>query len=135
MQMFANISESIVVIVALLVLAGCGKREISFANDVMPILKANCVDCHDGKGEGVSKSGLDLKDYEHLMQGTKFGPVVVPGDSISSTLYLVVSHRVDPRIQMPPHHDEALPQGRRPALKTEQIVTIRDWIDQGAVNN
>ena len=109
--------------------AGCGEREISFANDVMPILKANCVECHDGSGEGVLKSGLNLKDYDDLMKGTKFGPIVVPGDSTSSTLYRIVSHRVDPKIQMPPHHEEALPEGRRPALKMEQIVTIRQWID------
>lgn len=130
-----TLSGIIVLSAVFLAVAGCGKREISFTNDVMPILKANCVDCHDGSGEGVLKSGLDLKDYNSLMKGTKFGPIVVPGNSTSSTLYRVVSHRVDPKIQMPPHHDEALPEGRRPALKMEQIVTIRQWIDQGARNN
>ena len=125
----------VTVIAVLLAVAGCGEREISFAGDVMPILKDNCVDCHDGSGEGVLKSGLDLKDYANLMKGTKFGPIVVPGNSASSTLYRVVSHRVDPKIQMPPHHEEALPKGRRPALKMDQIVTIRQWIDQGARNN
>lgn len=124
-----------IIIVALLAVAGCGKHEISFAIDIMPILNANCVDCHGGSGEGVVKSGLDLKDYDQLMKGTKFGPVVIPGDSTSSTLYRVVSHRVDPKIQMPPHHDEALPQGRRPALEMEQVIAIRQWIDQGAQNN
>ena len=128
--------SGLLILLAVLVTAGgCGKQEISFTNDVLPILKSNCVDCHDGSGEGVLKSGLDLKDYDSLMKGTKFGPIVVPGNSASSTLYRIVSHRVDPKIQMPPHHDEALPVGRRPALKTEQIVTIRQWIDQGARNN
>lgn len=119
----------------LLVVTGCGKREISFARDVMPILQANCVECHGGSGEGFVKSGLDLTSYDHLMKGTKFGPVVVPGDSTSSNLYRVVSHRVDPKIQMPPHHDESLATGRKPALEMEQIANIRQWIDQGALNN
>jgi len=125
----------VMIFTTLLVVAGCGTREISFARNVMPILQANCVECHSGSGEGLAKSGLDLTAYDHLMKGTKFGPVVVPGDSTSSTLYRVVSHRVDPRIQMPPHHDESLATGRKPALEMEQIENIRSWIDQGALNN
>jgi len=130
-----KLGNIVIIISIILVMEGCGDRTISFAKDVMPILRANCVACHTGLGEGIAKSGLDLKDYDNLMRGTKFGPVVVSGDSNSSTLYRIISHQVDTRIQMPPHHDEALPEGRKTPLTEEQIIIIRKWIDQGAVNN
>ena len=135
MKMRSAFINGVMVFTTLLVAAGCGKREISFSRDVMPVLRANCVECHGGSGEGLAKSGLDLTSYDHLMKGTKFGPVVVRGDSTSSNLYRVVSHRVDPKIQMPPHHDESLATGRKIALEVEQITNIRLWIDQGALNN
>ena len=110
-------------------------QELSFQDDVMPILVANCSDCHTMGGEGYIKSGFNVSDYENVIKGTKFGPVIVPGDSASSPLYQLVSHGTDIKIQMPPHHDEALPEGRREPLPPEQIAIIGRWIDQGAKNN
>ena len=57
------------------------------------------------------------------MKGTKYGPVVVAGDPLSSSLYRLVAGKVDPSIQMP-HGKEA--------LAPEEIVTIERWIEQGA---
>lgn len=115
-------------------LSGC-EREVSFAGDVQPILRTACVSCHDKSSEGYDASGFSLEDYTSVMKGTKYGAVVVPDSSISSTLYLVISHQTDPAIQMPPHHDTALAEGRSYALSDMQIETIRAWIDQGAKNN
>ncbi len=111
-----------------LVLAvGCAKeRTVSYQNDVYPILKKNCFECHTGKGEGIQKSALDLQSYEALMKGTKFGPVVVPGQSVSSTLARLVQGKADASLNMP--HN-------RPPLPTDQINIIVKWIDQGAKNN
>ena len=111
------------------------ERQVSYSADVKPILDNYCIQCHSGAGEGKVASGLALDDYEALMQGTKFGQVVVPGSSMSSTLYLVVTEKTDPKIHMPPHHDEALAEGRGFALSREHIETIGTWIDQGAKNN
>lgn len=115
-------------------LCGC-ERQVSFADDVQPILDAKCVECHAQSGEGVAASGLVLQDYEGVMAGTNFGAVVVPGSSVSSTLYLVVAHLTDPKIQMPPHHGDAFAEGRGGPLREEQIETIAAWIDQGAQDN
>jgi hypothetical protein len=115
-------------------LAGC-ERQVSYSADVKPILDNYCVSCHSGTGEGEAASGFALNSYESLMQGTKFGKVVVPGSAMSSTLYLVVTEKTDPKIHMPPHHDESLAQGRGFALSRENIETIGTWIDQGAKNN
>ena len=72
--------------------------------------------------------------YEDLMKGTKYGQVVKPGDSLSSTLYLMIDHQVDPSIQMPPHHGSAA-DGQMGPLSRDAIMTIKTWIDQGAKNN
>jgi len=115
-------------------LFGCD-REVSFANDVQPILNSSCVRCHAGAGEGSEQSGVVLTDYENVMRGTKFGPIVVAGDNESSVLYQVVAHKTAPEIQMPPQHEDALAEGRGFSLSDAQIRTIANWIDQGAADN
>jgi len=111
------------------------ERPVSYSADVKPILESSCISCHAKSGEGKAASGFAVDDYESLMKGTKFGKVVVPGSSMSSTLYLVVAQKTDPKIQMPPHHDDALAEGRGVALSDEKVGIIGTWIDQGAKNN
>ena len=126
---------SVIIIAAIPVLnAGCSKS-VSYDKDVQSILNDSCLTCHDGTGEGSKKSGFNVTDYNTLMKGTKTGPVVVPGSSASSTLYRLIDHKSDPEIQMPPHHDEALAEGKARPLKDAQIATIKEWIDQGAKDN
>ncbi len=114
-------------------LAGCSgeqsDRPASFQKDVLPILKASCAECHTPpKGEGYQKSGLAVSTYEELMKGTKMGPVVIPGQSLNSSLNRLIEGRpgVDPSIQMP-HGKVKLPDA--------QLAMIRKWVDQGAKNN
>lgn len=115
-------------------LSGC-ERPVSFVDDVQPILEASCIECHSASAEGYVASGFSLTDYEGVMKGTKFGPVVVANNSASSNLYLVIAHKTDPEIHMPPHHEDAFASGRGTPLSDEQIETIQAWIDQGALNN
>jgi hypothetical protein len=111
----------------LLLAAGCAQEKtVSFQNDVNPILQKNCLECHSGNGEGYKKSGLSMESYEALMKGTKFGPVLVPGQSISSTLVRLLQGKADPSINMP-HQRDALPE--------DKAKIIVQWIDQGAKNN
>jgi hypothetical protein len=125
---------------ALVGLSGCERgadtaSQVSFKDDVLPIMKSNCVQCHDVASEGVATSGLNLSDYDAIMKGTRYGAVVVPGSAESSSLYLVVAHKTDPKIHMPPHHQDSMAEGRGEALSELQIETIKAWIDQGAQNN
>lgn len=111
----------------LVLAAGCAQeRTVSYQNDVYPILKKNCLECHSANGEGYKKSGLSVESYETLMKGTKFGPVLVPGQSVSSTLARLLQGKADPSINMP-HKRDALPE--------DQAKIIVKWIDQGAKNN
>ncbi len=126
--------------VVLLSLQGCEKKEeapartVSFSKDVAPILTANCLECHKPGGMGHIASGLmlsteeapDKLSYEGLMKGTKFGPIVIPGNSLGSALNMLVEGRADPSIRMP--------HGKDP-LTPEQLETLKLWVDQGAKNN
>ena len=103
--------------------AGCGEKTVTYQANVKPIIDANCVSCHVPGGAGYEKSGLRMDSHEALMKGTKFGPVVVPGSSVSSTLYRLVSGQADPSITMP-HGTAGLPDA--------DVATIAAWIDQGA---
>jgi len=127
--------RSIIIIAAIpLISVGCS-LPVSFNKDIKPILVANCLECHDGIGEGSAASEFNVKTYESIMKGTKYGPVIIPGSSASSSLYRMIAHKVDEKIQMPPHHNEALSEGRGDALTERQIEYIEKWIDQGAKNN
>lgn len=119
---------------ASLIIVGC-EKPVSYKRDIRPILVTNCLQCHDGKGEGSIASGFSVVTYESLMQGTKFGPIIVPGSAVSSTFYRIVTDQVDPQIQMPPQHKVSVADGRGEPLHEVQIRNIELWIDQGARNN
>jgi uncharacterized membrane protein len=108
--------------------AGCaGKQEVSYQKDVAPLLSKHCAACHTPGQAGYVVSGFELKDYESLMKGTSFGPVVLPGDALTSVLVMLIEGRADPSINMP--HGGANP------MTKEEIATIRLWVEQGAKNN
>ncbi len=124
-----KIAFSLVPVGLMALMIGCsGEAEISFNKDVKPILDENCLKCHVENGSGFVKTGLDMSSYENLMKGTKFGPIIEPGSSVSSTLARLISGNADPSLKMP--HGA----GSKP-LSEGEIATIKAWIDQGAKNN
>lgn len=120
-----TLSNACLPIILALLLAGCNKQ-VSFSDDVMPILEAKCLACHAEGSEGFEASGFSVESYEQLMKGTREGPVIEPGYSYFSTLQIVVEHRADPSNSMP--RDSA-------RLSSQEIQLIGEWIDQGARNN
>ncbi|KAA3635782.1 MAG: hypothetical protein DWP97_04095 [Calditrichaeota bacterium] len=104
---------------------------VNFATDVRPIIQSNgCLggSCHGGS---ASNGGLNLgsAEYSEIISanGTN-GAFVVANSSATSTFYIKVSQDT-PSIggsRMP------LTGG---ALSAGQIEMIKDWIDQGALNN
>lgn len=112
---------------AVLLLTGCGQyASVSYEKDIKPIIDKHCVECHLNGGQGHVASGFLVESYDSLMKGTKFGPVVVASEPLSSSLYRLVAGEVDPSIQMP--------HGKDP-ISDEEIGTIERWIAQGAKNN
>ena len=126
---------SMTLVVTAMLLSGCGGGKVSYADDIQPIFDRYCISCHSGEGEGASVSEYLMTSYDEVMQGTKFGQVVVPGSRMSSSLYLVVAGKTAPEIRMPPHNDESFAQGRGVMLSADAIETIGLWIDEGANNN
>ncbi len=101
-------------------------EQVSFKEDILPLLKWRCAGCHEGSGEGIQKSGLDLSSYAGLMKGTKFGRMVIPGDADSSNLMRLLDWNVSPEIRMP--------HGKK-QLSSCDRNSIRTWIRQGAKDN
>jgi mono/diheme cytochrome c family protein len=108
------------------VLPQTSQSKKSFKEDVMPIFVGRCVSCHQPGGEGFAKSGLDLTSYAGVMKGTKFGPMVVPGDPESSNLMLLLDWRASPELRMP--------HGMK-QLNFCDRNDIRAWIREGAKDN
>ena len=118
------------VVAAASILAGCGRQEapqVSFKADVMPILERHCMECHDAVGGGTAASGFSVVSYNGVMQGTQYGPVVLPGEPDASVLIQLVEGRADPSITMP--------HGDREKLYAAEKETLRTWVSQGAEDN
>lgn len=92
-----------------------------YAQQISPILDANCVACH---GEAKSQGGLRMDSYDLLMKGGKDGPVIVAGHPENSLLLQ--------RVTLPPDHKQFMPAEGKPALHAEDIALIKAWVEQGA---
>ena len=109
-------------------LTGCAREEaVSFSQDVKPIIDKNCLACHKEGGEGFEASGFSMLTYDDLMKGTKFGPMIISGDSAGSNMIVLMEGRADPSISMP--------HGSMDPVRKADIETLRLWVDQGAKNN
>lgn len=108
--------------------AGCERNTaVSYSRDVVPVLDKHCKACHVPGQSGYVVSGFELGSYDSLMKGTQFGPVVLPGDALTSVLVMLVEGRVDPALKMP--------HGGATTLSDAEVLTIRRWVEQGAKNN
>ncbi len=98
-----------------------------FATEVLPIFTAHCWTCHPPMAE------MDLsasEAYNNLVDvtSTNHAPAirVVPGDPDASVLWNKVTFTEEYGLGMPPDGT---------FLSAEELVIIRDWIQQGASNN
>jgi mono/diheme cytochrome c family protein len=123
-----RVLTTVLPVALIMVLAGCAREEaVSFSQDVKPIIDQNCIACHKPGGDGFEASGFSMVTYEDLMKGTKFGPMVISGDSAGSNMLVLMEGRADPSISMP--------HGAMKPVRKAEIDTIKRWVDQGAKNN
>ena len=119
----------LLVSVAQLALIACTHKPVSFKQDITPILTNTCGECHTAPdGFGYRKTGLEVSSYEALMKGTMYGPVIIAGDSRRSILNKMIEGRAG-EMQKLMHED-----GRK-GISQEEIMTLRIWVDEGALNN
>jgi len=93
---------------------------IDFTNEVLPILRQNCLRCHGGE---KVKGKLSLKTRSSALQGGASGQSILPGQPERSLLYTLLVETT-PTMRMPPPREKQ--------LSAQQVETIRKWIDQGA---
>ena len=90
-------------------------KKTTFESAIQPILKANCVECHNDK---TRKANLDLSTPEAVLRGSESGAIFKPGDPKKSLLYEQV-------------HTGEMPRKRDP-LSHHDIALIESWIKNGA---
>jgi WD40 repeat protein len=95
---------------------------VDFATEVLPILKANCLACHNPAN---AKAELSLEAPEDMLRGGTSGPVIVAGNRGKSRLLLVAARRAKPL--MPPRNRVGAK-----SLTPDELGLLRLWIDQGA---
>jgi len=98
--------------------AGAPAGEVSFANDVLPIIESRCVNCHGGDR---IEAELLMRTYDEIMAGSENGAVVIPGDVEGSLLVELIANKKMPK--------------RGPKLTPPQVQLISDWVAAGAPNN
>lgn len=84
---------------------------ITFSNDVYPIIKDNCLSCHDAK---MHSGGIVIENFTQIAESAKIGELM---------------NSITPFNGNPP----AMPKGGR--LTDCQIAIIKNWINQGINNN
>ena len=102
------------------------QQPLSFKADIVPIMARRCTPCHAPGGEGAKATGMVLTNYDDLMKGTKYGPMIVPGKPAESNLMRLLDWQVAPELRMP-HNQNMLPAYERDAIRT--------WIREGAKDN
>ena len=99
---------------------------VSFTDDVLPIFVTRCAKsgCHVGATPVV---GLGLDSFAALeaRNMTTNRRIYVPGQAIKSLLVYRIEGTLGIR----------MPLDGPPFLPDEQIQLIRDWIDEGALDN
>ncbi len=98
---------------------GQAKKPADFAHDVLPILKARCVSCHDPKDPA---GGLDLTTPAGAKKGGASGPLIVAGKPAQSLLIKMLKGTAEGKPQMP--------MGFAP-LTAEDLSKIESWIASG----
>lgn len=99
---------------------------VSYAQQIQPILEANCYECHGPTGR--AKAGMRLSSRPELFEGDSEFWVMQPGDGAGSELIRLVSLGPDSEDVMPPMRDGKPSK----VLTPEQISLLTLWIDQGA---
>ena len=99
------------------------KTPVDFEKEILPILKNNCLACHN---KTTTKADLILETPQDILKGGESGKVVVPKRSGESLLLKVASHQVRP--MMPPKNNKV----EASDLTPEELGLIKLWIEQGA---
>ena len=97
-------------------------KPVDFQSEILPILRANCLACHNrtkAKADLILETPQDIADAD----------AVVPGRPDESILFTSAAHSEDPA--MPPPENKSSAK----ALNPQQLGLLKLWIHQGAKGN
>ena len=97
--------------------------KVTFAADILPILRQNCLACHSAS---QAEGGLILESLAKLRAGGQSGDPLAEGPAEDSYLYQVVAGLEEPA--MPPADNKVGAQ----RLDDNQLALLKQWIEQGA---
>ncbi len=97
--------------------------DVSFEKQILPILRANCLACHNVQ---EAESDLVLETPQAILEGGGNGSAIVAGNAATSLLFQLAAHRDEP--VMPPEDNDV---GAKP-LGPIELALLKLWIDQGA---
>ena len=97
------------------------KGPVQFHRHVEPLLRQNCLPCHDGK---QMPAFVNLTSRSSTMARGPYGYRVVPGKPDESLIVRNLSLTHAPVKSMPPVGSRMTP---------EEVAILRKWIQEGAV--
>ncbi len=97
--------------------------DVDFYRDVYPILKSNCIACHN---KTTTKAELNMETPESMRKGGSSGEGVIPGKGAESLIFEAAAHIGD--IEMPPKGNKSGALNLTP----NELALLKTWIDQGA---
>ena len=97
--------------------------EIDFYRDVYPILKSNCIACHN---KTTTKAALNMETPEAMRKGGDSGEGVIPGNGAESLIFQAAAHIGG--VEMPPKGNKSGASNLTP----DELALLKAWIDQGA---
>jgi len=98
------------------------KKPVSYKEDLLPLLKARCYECHSGD---KPKDGVGFDHMDELIKTEGKRAVVMKGDPTKSTMFTTIMKAEDSKKRMPPPK-----KGKR--LTPEESGIIMAWIKEGA---
>jgi|JI10StandDraft_1071094.scaffolds.fasta_scaffold172765_1 WD40 repeat protein len=107
----------------LLLLPGTGNAAVSYEQQIYPILKDNCIACHN---KTTTKAGLNMETPELMMKGGESDKGILPGKGADSIIYQAAAHTWDS--DMPPKGNKVGAKN----LSPEELTLLKQWIDEGA---
>ena len=120
--------SNIILLTLALVLLACAYQQVSYEQDIAPLLARNCIECHSApNGQGYRATGLQVGSYASIIKGTMYGSVIVAGDSRRSILNKRVEGRTGKKQCESP--------GGKENISNEEIEILKVWVDQGALDN
>lgn len=106
---------------------------VSFSQDIQPIFNSNCVVCHQGMmaPQGLSlEAGMSYQELVNAGSTQSSLALIAPGNVEQSYLW----HKVNGTQASVGGSGARMPY-QSAALPASQLSLIRQWIEQGAMNN